>query len=188
MNLGTKLKRRTDYPRLEMPKRCTGCKIVKDSSDYFSNPRGKDGLTAKCKPCTKQSWASLGSRWSGFHAQARRDGNEITLTREEWESLIKKPCHYCRGPLPTFGRGLDRKDFDKPYSNDNVLPCCGVCNEQRGRAYSVEEQEMYGAVTEKIRAMRIERGLPPPGKKNYGGSTKGETQKEKRARTKQGLR
>ncbi|KAJ3302790.1 hypothetical protein HDU93_006571, partial [Gonapodya sp. JEL0774] len=43
------------------------------------------------------------------------------------------PCWWCRYKNPEgFPQGLDRLDCDGPYSEDNTVPSCGVCNLKRG--------------------------------------------------------
>lgn len=61
------------------------------------------------------------------------------ISFENYLQLIKKPCHYCFGPLSQFGVGLDRKDSSLGYELDNVVPCCGDCNMIKGRALSYDE-------------------------------------------------
>ena len=54
-------------------------------------------------------------------------GLEYTLTKEQYEYLIYKPCYLC-GYKNIVGNGLDRQDTSKGYNIDNVLPCCSTCN------------------------------------------------------------
>jgi hypothetical protein len=50
------------------------------------------------------------------------------ITKEEWNTLIKKPCYLC-GYKSTKGIGLDRVDNTRrEYTLDNVKPCCYSCN------------------------------------------------------------
>jgi hypothetical protein len=50
------------------------------------------------------------------------------ITKEEWNTLIKKPCYLC-GFKSTKGIGLDRVDNTRrEYTLDNVKPCCYSCN------------------------------------------------------------
>jgi len=50
------------------------------------------------------------------------------ITKEEWNTLIKKPCYLC-GYKSTKGIGLDRVDnTQREYTLDNVKPCCYSCN------------------------------------------------------------
>mgnify|MGYP000420341430 CR=1 FL=1 len=62
----------------------------------------------------------------------------VSITVDEFTSLVAKDCHYC-GAAPSqrsyFGKripflvnGLDRVDNAKGYSSDNVVPCCRFCN------------------------------------------------------------
>lgn len=72
------------------------------------------------------------------------------LSREDWESIVFKPCHYCgeidkresSAPIDTKKywteedllvykktmNGVDRVDSNKGYELDNCVPCCGQCN------------------------------------------------------------
>ena len=52
---------------------------------------------------------------------------EFTLTKEEYEELIYKPCYLC-GFKNKVGNGLDRQDTSKVYTIENVLACCSTCN------------------------------------------------------------
>jgi len=52
---------------------------------------------------------------------------DFTLTKEEYEDLIYKPCYLC-GFKNIVGNGLDRQDTSKGYTIENVLACCSTCN------------------------------------------------------------
>jgi len=54
-------------------------------------------------------------------------GYEFTLTKEQYEELIYKPCYLC-GFKNIVGNGLDRQDTSIGYTIENVLPCCSTCN------------------------------------------------------------
>lgn len=58
---------------------------------------------------------------------------------EAYTRMMQEVCHYCSGPLPSHGCGLDRLDNSKGYSEDNVVPCCWFCNGLRRDALSPEE-------------------------------------------------
>lgn len=72
------------------------------------------------------------------------------LTLEEYTKLIIRPCHYCNISLDNFkGTSLDRIDNNEGYQLDNVLPCCGDCNNIRMNKYTVKETEiMVNALVE----------------------------------------
>jgi hypothetical protein len=59
-----------------------------------------------------------------------------------------QPCHYCGGMLlDETGCGLDRRNNSIGYTIENVLPCCGVCNQIRNVHLTVKEMEVaMGAV------------------------------------------
>ena len=63
------------------------------------------------------------------------------LTLSQYNDLSKESCHYC-GTLPAnltkyrikenvLYNGLDRVDNNKPYSLDNTVPCCKICNSMK---------------------------------------------------------
>lgn len=90
---------------------------------------------------------------SGLHAlfcRYRRRASTINvdfeLTETQLESLVTQICHYCGTPPYALSinspqgsearkehskflyNGLDRKDSDRGYTLDNVVPCCKRCN------------------------------------------------------------
>ncbi len=73
------------------------------------------------------------------------------LTFEQYAPFLALPCHYCKGPLDLSGVGLDRKDNERGYEIDNVLPCCGDCNRTRGDRLTVEETEAAIAAVLELR-------------------------------------
>lgn len=73
---------------------------------------------------------------------AKRHGYVWTITEGEFQGLRGKPCHYCEGPLPETGHGLDRIDCSRGYEADNVLPCCQSCNRKRSNDWTVEETRL----------------------------------------------
>tara|TARA_S200002703_G_scaffold146114_1_gene140940 strand:+ start:440 stop:994 length:555 start_codon:yes stop_codon:yes gene_type:complete len=66
-------------------------------------------------------------KWTMIRSAAKRRNINFSLPSELYESqLWGKPCHYCGCDLEVTG--LDRKDSDKGYTPDNVVPCCADCN------------------------------------------------------------
>ena len=82
-----------------------------------------------------------------YQERAIKKGLAFDITRDQFKQLAKMNCHYCgappsatsyRGTRGTFKsgknlsqyvyNGLDRKDSSIGYIQDNVVPCCGVCN------------------------------------------------------------
>lgn len=83
---------------------------------------------------TKYS-TTLERRFSNLKASAKRRTLEMRLTFEEYCKFVNNPCFYCQNLLgdttKATGGGLDRWDNDKGYINDNVVPCCPICNKVR---------------------------------------------------------
>lgn len=110
-------------------------------------PRGslKSGNTKSCgclnRETIKECHVTPQTRtiiicWNKYRHGARRRGIKFGLTQDQVASIIFQNCHYC-GREPEHERkvkntimhnGIDRKDSDKGYTKDNVVPCCGHCN------------------------------------------------------------
>lgn len=70
---------------------------------------------------------STAGKFKQMKANARARGKGFDLSYEFYESqLWGKPCHYCGVQMEVTG--LDRKDSDKGYTADNVVPACRSCN------------------------------------------------------------
>lgn len=103
----------------------------------------------RAKTNGKQRWSSI---WSAYRYRAKRLGLKWTLTRGQFEALLRQDCHYCgRSPLLARGgraitkdgllryyNGIDRKRDDSDYTPRSVVPCCARCNVMKG-SLSVQE-------------------------------------------------
>lgn len=53
----------------------------------------------------------------------------VSISKEQWKTIIKKPCQYCKNNFDDAGsNGIDRVDSSFGYSDDNIVPCCKTCN------------------------------------------------------------
>lgn len=95
-----------------------------------------------------------GPRYTRLRHVAKLLGVTLTITREEYEELIKKPCAYCGGPTGDTGSGLDRIIPSQSYSLRNVVPSCGVCNRIKNNVFTFEEMLEIGEVIRRVRARR----------------------------------
>lgn len=91
-------------------------------------------------------------RFTMSKATARQGGHAWDLTEAQYVELNRKPCHYCGGPLPPKGRGLDRLDNARGYSIDNIVPCCTACNRMRGDHLTYDEMVAVSKALRRFRA------------------------------------
>jgi len=76
----------------------------------------------------------------GYKRHAINRGYKWSLKRSDVENIINKDCFYC-GSSPNNRKitknslnngllysGIDRIDSEKDYTDNNVLPCCKICN------------------------------------------------------------
>ncbi len=75
--------------------------------------------------------------------KSKSENHVCDLTLEWFSKLLNQPCYYCNSSLlEETGCGLDRKDNKLGYSEVNVLPCCGTCNQIRNVHLTVEEMKV----------------------------------------------
>lgn len=96
------------------------------------------------RPYGREPLPNAASHYNSFFLSylraARRRNHDFSLTRDEFDSLIAMPCHYCgaapvervyydrRVPVSFAANGLDRVDSQQGYVSGNVVPCCPICN------------------------------------------------------------
>ena len=79
------------------------------------------------------------SYFADLKARAKNRGIPFSLTKDETYSVITKDCFYCGQPPSQVTKkkrykgefihsGLDRVCSRLPYSSDNIVACCIVCN------------------------------------------------------------
>ncbi len=71
-----------------------------------------------------------------YKRSARVRGYEFTLSMDYFIEHINSDCHYCGGVISKVG--FDRIDNRRGYTEDNVVPCCSVCNLMK-RSHGYEE-------------------------------------------------
>ena len=69
-------------------------------------------------------------RLNSIKSNAKGRGYNFNLTEEEVEKIIEKPCFYCG---KEHSDGIDRIDSTKPYTIDNCVPCCYICNRMKNK-------------------------------------------------------
>src|SRR5579863_4596561 len=66
-------------------------------------------------------------RWN-----AKKRNLKWALSESKFVELILSDCHYC-GQQPSPYNGIDRKNSNVGYVEENVVPCCKVCNTIKGK-------------------------------------------------------
>lgn len=90
--------------------------------------------------------AAMNDVYRDYQKNAKTRGLSWELSQEKCRELFSKRCHYCGSP-PACVRnerystcvynGIDRVDNDRGYEEDNVVPCCEICNRAK-RDLSIE--------------------------------------------------
>ena len=79
-------------------------------------------------------------RYCQLRKRAARRGLAFSLTFEQFKNVVSKACAY--GALSTSdpGRtGVDRKDNDLGYLENNVVPCCRRHNTIKNEFFTYDE-------------------------------------------------
>ena len=107
---------------------------------HYRNWRRKNNLDPRQSKDYQDAWQRTpAGRWSALKRAARCKGIGFNITREQHSNLILQPCFYCGGGLNPTGHALDRKDNDKGYLLENVVPCCYICNQIKTHILTHEE-------------------------------------------------
>ena len=144
---------------------CSGCGEEKPATLAHFNPhrQTRSGITQPCRECHKarmrvsnpKNYAKNreASLLKSYRSSDARSGLEATVT-VEWmkENMTNSPCFYCETKDDPIG--LDRLDNSKGHSEENVVPCCKICNKSRNNLFTPKEMLMLGRVIARIRKMR----------------------------------
>lgn len=101
-----------------------------------------------CRKCSRTRAAKnntvpdKGATWNRiartYRKNAFKRGHDITISAERIIEICHQDCYYC-GTHPIYSKGygvymtgVDRVDNTKGYTEDNVVPCCSVCNKMKG--------------------------------------------------------
>jgi hypothetical protein len=143
---------------------CEGCAKEFPIKEFLVG-RKKVAVRPRCRPCwsevQKVKDATPENRYSALKAQCKVQKVHVNMSFEFFKDIITKPCHYCGGPGPRYGKGMDRIAYAGGYTKDNVVPACGICNDLRGVTFTVEEAKLIGAAVRQIREARAAKGEPP---------------------------
>ncbi len=139
---------------------CAECGEEKDLSHFTSRDRrSASGFSKRCAACSRKRRRAdnltMASRYSLAKSTAKRTNRAFTLSREQFAELVSQPCHYCSHPLNETGSGLDRLDPDRGYTEDNVVPCCKMCNWVKSDHLLYEEMLVVGEAIRRVKDRRL---------------------------------
>ena len=83
--------------------------------------------------------AAFHQAYSSLKTGARIRGYELSISLEEFGSLVRQNCYYCGAPPQNIRKsskgngsfvynGIDRIDNSRGYVSGNVVACCKKCN------------------------------------------------------------
>ncbi len=64
---------------------------------------------------------------AGYMKRTEKRGLPWDLSSYRFEEMIRMPCHYCGAEAKMYN-GIDRMDSNDGYTENNVVPCCSICN------------------------------------------------------------
>lgn len=124
-------KRKNSDIDIPIVKKCKHCGFEKKYFEFSKNKTMLDGLNGRCKQCCVKDTQAYHHTINGFYSQyknnAKRRGYVFEISKEEFQILKSKPCHYCGEQ----SSGIDRKNNTIGYIVGNCLPCCAVCNRMK---------------------------------------------------------
>lgn len=96
--------------------------------------------------------------FNNYKSSALRRGHEFSINRDIFQILTSSNCYYCNRTPSSISRrgsktldkdkiyhynGLDRKDSNKGYVENNVVTCCQICNLAKS---DLTEDEFYSII------------------------------------------
>ena len=65
----------------------------------------------------------------GVYSRSARDKNlDFEISQEDFDKIVKEPCHYCDIIQERGFNGIDRMASNRGYVTDNCVSCCKTCN------------------------------------------------------------
>lgn len=102
----------------------------------------RSGNTSSCRCALGRKDAAPKRAFRIYKRQARKRSLSFLLTFEFFTGLVQKPCFYC-GIAPQVNgysteskykipmNGVDRKNNNEGYTEENCVPACGICNKAK---------------------------------------------------------
>ncbi|CAM9159816.1 unnamed protein product, partial [Hapterophycus canaliculatus] len=82
-------------------------------------------------------------RWRVFQEQARRRNITVSISFDEYSSIVRTACWYCGDFTYKGYSGIDRVQNAGTYQQGNVVASCKTCNFMKG---SLSVKEFLGKI------------------------------------------
>jgi len=113
--------------------------VVNDSPLVSGNTRSCGCLKYKNVYKLPRGESAFNSMYARMEGGAIKRGKEWSLTKDQVRKLTEQNCHYCGTPPAQICNpkdcngsyvynGVDRINNNRGYVIDNVVACCGACN------------------------------------------------------------
>jgi len=108
-------------------------RIDEDISEYLKRnaqnaKQWRENNPEKTKENNKSRLENLNIHYSNYIRSARDKNLDFEISQEEFNKIVKEPCHYCNVIQERRFNGIDRLDSNKGYVLDNCVSCCKTCN------------------------------------------------------------
>jgi hypothetical protein len=150
-------------PIIDGKRVCTSCRANKPVEEFYKtkNRRGEVVPTPTCQACCTERDFLPQMRYSRLRSQSKLEGKALAMTLEEYSKMVGQPCYYCGRKVRERGRGLDRLATDGPYSVDNCVSSCGICNVTRSDIFNIDEMKrIIGPAIRQVYEERDAKGEP----------------------------
>lgn len=125
------------------------CECGKEAIVLGSSLRNGSITGCGCLHPRPKGEAAFNAYYSRVRHRAKSRGFDFDLTKEQVWDMCQQPCSYCgcepsqelrvvKGNGSLIYNGIDRVDTSKGYVRDNVVSCCGHCNQAKA-LLSVDE-------------------------------------------------
>lgn len=101
------------YQRIKEYQKEWSRKQYAENRDFYLERNKKYAMTTK-------------ARFGNLKRRSKTRGYDVSLTFEQFEQIVSKPCIYCGDETELIG--IDRQDNLLGYSFENSKPCCKTCN------------------------------------------------------------
>lgn len=75
-----------------------------------------------------EAFRNLPNVYKNYVKSANKRGYSMNLDYDYFIDLVTMPCYYCDYYLEEHVNGIDRVNNSKPYTKENCVPCCEICN------------------------------------------------------------